>query len=722
MIWTCDMSLQFAHRWWRAGVECLLILALLTLGWSGTLLAQEKGDKEKPKPAAKAPAKKEAPKKETPKETDKAEAKTELRKTLEGKWAIVLSQGGAEIPLWLVEFTPEGDKFTGKLLESNERMLGGASTLKEAKVDGAKISLTIEGAIDFSWNGTFADGMALGELSVRTQILPVALKATDVANLRNPRPTPDQAMPDLRKAIESEEFADIEKFIDTHPKSALSLMAIEKMLQMLPNEKLDQAGIEKFGEKAVAISGAWGPNLATEMQLKLGTTLAEADLFPELALAHLTAVEKSSAGAALKTSARTERAKLYIKTDRREDGLKLVQEILAASPFEAELIYILARDAEKQMKIDEAIGYYAELVAVPQLEQMVARSIGQVERSKLPSAALSRLWKEKHDGKTEGMDEFLMSIYERKTHVAKEKMPARKPEQGNRIALFELFTGASCPPCVAADLATANVEAAFDKSEAIVLRYHQHIPRPDPLANEESKARFESYEGRGTPTLILNGAPLQGAGGGIDSFKDNFDSYVTEMAASLKASTMITLQLSAENKEGKLEISVKAEGEEFSKSMRLRLALAESKFNYPAPNGIRVHEMVVRTMPGGAAGIKPVDGKLSYTGTVDLEALRTSLVKELKDLEKQLSSEDGKFKFDSKPLDFAAFALVAFVQDEKTGEILQAGSIPAEGLKTKFVEAEEKPAAKEKDGDKKEDAEEKPAPKKGEEKKESKKE
>src|SRR5882757_6619769 len=69
-----------------------------------------------------------------------------------------------------------------------------------------------------------------------------------------------------------------------------------------------------------------------------------------------------------------------------------------------------------------------------------------------------------------------------------------------------------CPPCVAADVAASAVESTYAESEVIVLRYHQHIPAPDPLANEASDERFSSYDVKGTPALYVNGKAFSGAG------------------------------------------------------------------------------------------------------------------------------------------------------------------------------------------------------------------
>src|SRR5262249_34858033 len=70
------------------------------------------------------------------------------------------------------------------------------------------------------------------------------------------------------------------------------------------------------------------------------------------------------------------------------------------------------------------------------------------------------------------------------------KVPAFTPAKfdgrkgkSDRAVVMELFTGAQCPPCVAADLAFDGLEKTYKPSELILIQYHMHIPGPDPLTN-----------------------------------------------------------------------------------------------------------------------------------------------------------------------------------------------------------------------------------------------
>src|SRR5262249_30169554 len=66
---------------------------------------------------------------------------------------------------------------------------------------------------------------------------------------------------------------------------------------------------------------------------------------------------------------------------------------------------------------------------------------------------------------------------------------AGRKGKSQRVVLVELFTGAQCPPCVAADLAFDGLQKTYKPTEVVLLQYHLHIPRPDPLTNADTEER-----------------------------------------------------------------------------------------------------------------------------------------------------------------------------------------------------------------------------------------
>src|SRR5262249_34687999 len=111
--------------------------------------------------------------------------------------------------------------------------------------------------------------------------------------------------------------------------------------------------------------------------------------------------------------------------------------------------------------------------------------------------------------------------------VSPVKFAGRKGKS-ERVAVVELFTGAECPPCVAADLAFDALGKTFNAKDVVLLQYHLHIPGPDPLTNPDSVARRGYYRDDidGTPKILFNGKLQDFEGGGFDEAQERYDEYV----------------------------------------------------------------------------------------------------------------------------------------------------------------------------------------------------
>ena len=103
------------------------------------------------------------------------------------------------------------------------------------------------------------------------------------------------------------------------------------------------------------------------------------------------------------------------------------------------------------------------------------------------------------------------------------------------MVLLELFTGAECGPCVAADLAFDAVSSAYRPTELITLEYHLHIPRPDPLTAPDSVARAAYYEVRSTPSTLFNGVPAALHGGPAEHARGKLNQYRSVIDDKLQA-------------------------------------------------------------------------------------------------------------------------------------------------------------------------------------------
>src|SRR5207247_1455521 len=96
---------------------------------------------------------------------------------------------------------------------------------------------------------------------------------------------------------------------------------------------------------------------------------------------------------------------------------------------------------------------------------------------------------------------------------------------GNRVVLVEMFTGAECPPCVAADLAYDGMGRTYKPTEVLRLQYHLNIPFPDPLSNAVALARQKYYGVNGTPAAFVNGKTIDDAGGPAGAAVQRFTQF-----------------------------------------------------------------------------------------------------------------------------------------------------------------------------------------------------
>jgi hypothetical protein len=255
-----------------------------------------------------------------------------------------------------------------------------------------------------------------------------------------------------------------------------------------------------------------------------------------------------------------------------------------------------------------------------------------------------------------------------------------------RVAVVELFTGAYCPPCVAADVAFDAALESYKPKDVILLQYHLHIPQPDRLTNADTDARYQYYGGRGgTPTTLLNGKLVQqeitfmgqkqlvGLGGGKEASKDSYNVLRDQIDEALETEATAALQLNVERKGDKLDIvgevtNLKKPGE----NMKLRFVLIEEVARYPGSNGQRLHHHVVRALPGGTEGFALKDKTAKQNVAVNLADLRTSLDEYMTKFNK---SDDGPFVDDEHPLNLKKLKVVALIQDDDSKEILQAVQI-----------------------------------------------
>jgi len=262
-----------------------------------------------------------------------------------------------------------------------------------------------------------------------------------------------------------------------------------------------------------------------------------------------------------------------------------------------------------------------------------------------------------------------------------EKYAGRKDKLANRVAVLELFTGAQCPPCVAADIAFDALETAYERKDLILVQYHMHIPGPDPMTNAESQARWDYYGEiyntsddpnerpiGGVPSSLFNGKPLSGGGGPMALSEEKFKDFARIANELLEAKTEIAIAGTASKKDGTLTVNATVTGTSKDASPYVRVLLVEEEVHFPGGNGVRFHHQVLRSMFGKAGGWKASslkDGKLEVS--LKLAELKESLAKTIDADENELGT-----KFAKKPLALEHLKVIVLVQKDESGEILQA--------------------------------------------------
>jgi hypothetical protein len=636
--------------------------------------------------------------------------KSAARTSLAGKWILVLTRPGQEgffdFHTGIVTVASEkGGSGLAATLTSKSEVLP-PFTLASSEIANKNIRLTFDvSGTTLDFQGALKDGIVFGNALLGT-CLPARLLPTKEESLDgfNPSPEPVDGRA-LSQAFNmpnpSAELKALAKFVTDRPQSPLSMMAWETRVFVSAQQEVPADELETLIADYIDGIGHWGARLQQTARGNVGIILAQTKYDPEFSLKYVSAVDKALTDESLnylkeqlktaREQIRTVQALKYIDSDdagRAEKAFTFLSDLRDKSPFDPSVLYGLARYQEKAKQTDEAITLYAELASLPMLEGFLQREWSQKSdgtKRELPSATLAKLWEAKH-GKTESLDDFKDEIYRKRVLSFADKPAAEAPE-GNRLVLCELFTGSSCPPCVGADIATGALEVSYPKTQVIVLRYHQHIPGPDPLTNADGEDRFSNYyRGQGTPTVLLNGAPVNNVGGYLPNAPDIYRGLKTLIDQQLAETATAKVRVNARVLDGNLQIVADVPNldqlKDDAKDLRLRVIIAEDEVHFLARNGVRSHEMIVRHMVDGPGGIEPQDGKLELRKSIPLAELKSSLADYLKKFE-----ENEGIDFPAKPLDLKRLHVIAFVQNDESHEILQSNSIAVSSSASAATEA-----------------------------------
>jgi hypothetical protein len=264
------------------------------------------------------------------------------------------------------------------------------------------------------------------------------------------------------------------------------------------------------------------------------------------------------------------------------------------------------------------------------------------------------------------------------------KLPAIKPEpfagrngKSDHVVLVELFTGAECRPCAAADIAFDALAKSYQPTEVVLLQYHEHIPGPDPLANADTEARMEYYNKHypndvdGTPAILFDGKPSEAGGGPVKFARESYLHYREALDPLLEKPARAKIRAQAVRKGDIIDINAEVSDlAQTGDGIRLRLALVEEVVRYVGQNQMRFHHRVVRAFAGDAEGMALTEKTGKYTASVDLRELRRKLKGYLDEFNKKHPFPNAR-----RPLALANLSIVAFVQNDATREVLQAAQV-----------------------------------------------
>jgi hypothetical protein len=263
----------------------------------------------------------------------------------------------------------------------------------------------------------------------------------------------------------------------------------------------------------------------------------------------------------------------------------------------------------------------------------------------------------------------------------KPKAFAGRKAKSDRAVLVELFTSAESPQAVAAGLVFDALGQTFKPGEVVLVQYDVNLrtasdPLSSPAAEDRTSFYAQALRALGIPAIFIAGAPGPESDGDASVAPDKYEKYVSLIEPLLEAPAKVKLKVTAQRKGAKVNVKVnvsdlEADGDE----VRLRVLLVEPQIDYAGANKLTPQRHVVRAFVGKPDGEKVTKGKpLEKTETVDLEALR----KELKGYLDKVA-EKKAFAGKERPLEMKKLAVIAFVQNDETGQVLQAAQVEVTG-------------------------------------------
>lgn len=501
-----------------------------------------------------------------------------------------------------------------------------------------------------------------------------------------PQPVPQMApmAPDRKAYTDAARIADpqkkieaLEKFIADFPRSSMIGPAHQSIASALIKNTPDQtARIVKHASLAIESANEFMQRsllnqLATEMA-EAGVLLDKAEEFANRALA-MAEEEQMKALRLSRASHQSLMGRIHLKKGKIRDAEKAFNAAYNAVPIADASPTTLRAAALGLAEIYEKSGNYDKALEYLTTAALFGRADIKV-RQRLETA-----YRKTHNDSTKGLTETLDAKYEKLyPHPIKAEPYQPTKARANRTALAEVFTGAGCGPCVAADLAFDAYLERYSRKDLIVVMYHLHIPLPDPMTNPSTQARASYYTVRGVPSFSIDGDSSQSGGGPRSMTRDVYNRLLPMIEKQLETESGAEIQLNATTNGSVITVTANVTNlKKGIENPRLQIALVEEKLRYSGENGVRFHPMVVRSMAGeGGKGIvldaaKP--GPVEWR--FDIAAITEANKKHLDTYEEGRKTDNFTFSEKMSAIDPAKLSVVVFAQDDKTRRVLQSAIV-----------------------------------------------
>ena len=242
--------------------------------------------------------------------------------------------------------------------------------------------------------------------------------------------------------------------------------------------------------------------------------------------------------------------------------------------------------------------------------------------------------------------------------------------QTNRIILLENFIQASCNPCAFYNQETQNFLDTTTLS-IVMINYHTPFPGEDTMHLQNPgvvEERMDYYNVNEAPISVIDGNYFQG--GPIGSyFNGEYGWTIADMQSRAQVEGLIGLVVEHEFNENQQTIDITMDIEIFASingSLRFTMVIVEKKIEFnepPGTNGETLFKYVVKDV---------ISGETEFPFSNDLQA-----------------GDHNTFVYNweiSNVFENEMISVVAFIQDDDTKEILQAGISYAKAIYENDVE------------------------------------